>query len=31
MLRTFRGTSFESATTTARNWRNVQLRWELRI
>ena len=25
------GNSAESATTTARNWRNVQLRWELRI
>lgn len=28
---TFRGTGSESATTTARNWRNVQLRWEMRI
>ena len=28
---TFRGSSFESATTTARNWRNVQLRWEMRL
>lgn len=29
---TFRsGASVESANTTARNWRNVQLRWEMRI
>ncbi|MBM3386906.1 MAG: TonB-dependent receptor, partial [Betaproteobacteria bacterium] len=28
---TFRDTGFESSTTTSRNWRHVQLRWEMRI